>query len=113
MIKLTPEGPRLRKQAGGECADVRVAVDGPSRRHALALRPGHVAALTGLRAVPAVAAGPGLELGPAAATPLSAAALPDGEPMDVDAPARLYEWREVCPLSRRDPNCCLWMNDSS
>jgi len=82
---------------------VRVAVDGPSRRHALALRPGHVAALTGLRAVPAAAAGSSLGSGPAAATPLSAAAPPDGEPMDVDAPARLYEWREVCTL--RDLHC--------
>jgi len=107
MMGSNPEGPRLREQAGGECANVRVAVDGPSRRHALALRPGHVAALTGLQAVPAAADGSDLGSGPAAAASLPAAALPDGEPMDVDDPARQYEWREVCTLSRRDPNCAL------
>lgn len=63
-----------------------MAVDGPIRRHALALRLGHIAVLTGLRPLDA-------NPGPAAGPP--SAGLAAAEPMDVDVPPQALAWTEV------------------
>lgn len=63
-----------------------MAVDGPVRRHALALRPGHIAVLTGLR-------------------PLDPSPGPrSAEPMDVDGSTHTLVWTEVC-MNPADPAC--------
>ena len=73
-------------QAGADCVEVRVAVDGPIRRHALALRPGHIAVLTGLRPLDPTS-------GPAAGPP--SAEFAATEPMDVDGSPQALVWTEV------------------
>ena len=64
-----------------------MAVDGPIRRHALALRPGHIAVLTGLRPLDP---SPGPGIGPPG-TELAGA-----EPINVDGLLQTLVWMEVC-----------------
>lgn len=84
-------------QAGAARVEVRVAVDGPIRRHALALRPGHIAVLTGLRP---------LDANPSSAVGPPSAGLAAADPKDVDVPAQALEWTEV----RMHP-CRRWISD--
>ena len=81
-------GSACRLQAGANSVDVLVEVDGAIRRHALALRPGHIALLTGLRPLPAAAPEPaGLWSG--------SEALGATDAMDLDPPAPTLAWKEV------------------
>lgn len=70
--------------------DVHIEVGGAIRRHALALRPGHTALLTGLRLLPAAAPEPaGLWSG--------SEALDAANAMNLDLPAPALAWSEVRP----------------
>ncbi|KAK9839320.1 hypothetical protein WJX81_007746 [Elliptochloris bilobata] len=80
----------LHVQAGTDSVEVHAAVDGPIRRHALALRPGHIAVLTGLRPLD-----PDLNPSRAVARPPEPG-LAAAVPMDVDSAPALV-WREEAP----------------
>ena len=84
-------------QAGAHSVEVRVAVDGQIRRHALALRPGHIAVLTGLRPLDA---NPGPAAGP------SSAGFAAAEPMDLHGPTQALVWTEVRLHACEPPVAC-------